>query len=122
MKVLICGSRTCPEELTTSLNEEMQISMGGTFWLDEVISGGARGADQLAKAFAERHGAVCTEYLPDWNTYGKSAGMLRNLQMLEQEPDLVLALWDGKSKGTKHTIENAISRGITVTIINFTRY
>jgi hypothetical protein len=73
----------------------------------EVIHGGAQGVDVLCGKAAAVLGLAVTVYPADWETHGKRAGVLRNLQMLDQWPNLVLAWWDGKSKGTLHTITRA---------------
>jgi len=44
--------------------------------------------------------------LPDWDKYRKSAGFIRNQQIIDA-CTFVLAFWDGKSKGTKDTIDKA---------------
>ncbi len=44
------------------------------------------------------------------------AGIRWNLRMLDEQPDLVLAWWDGVSPGTKHMIEAAAARGIPVEV------
>lgn len=38
--------------------------------------------------------------------------MVRNIEMLDQHPDMVTAFWDGKSPGTKFMIEECIKRQI----------
>lgn len=85
-----------------------------------IIHGDAAGADKTAAWLAEDFG-FSVEAFPvtdsDWQQYGKRAGILRNLTMLDTEPDLVLAFWDGKSKGTRHTIEEARKRGIPVEVV-----
>lgn len=53
----------------------------------------------------------------DWRGQGARAGILRNLAMLEWEPELVLAFWDGRSTGTAHTIREARRRRIPVEVI-----
>ena len=42
---------------------------------------------------------------------------IEQLQMLEQNPVLVLAWHDGKSKGTMHTIVEATKRKIPVEVV-----
>jgi hypothetical protein len=54
----------------------------------------------------------------DWERYKRRAGIIRNLEMLDQEPDLVIAFWDGKSRGTAHTIGEARRRGIPVEVVS----
>jgi len=77
--------------------------------LDEVtiVSGGARGADALAKRFAETAGLDYEEYPADWNRYGNSAGPRRNAQIVEAV-DVVVVFWDGKSRGSKDSINKAL--------------
>lgn len=82
----------------------------------EVIHGGARGADTLAASWEGSKGVVILTFPADWKTYGKGAGPVRNRQMLDQEPDLVVAFHDELevSKGTKDCVDEARRRGITV--------
>lgn len=84
----------------------------------EIISGGAKGVDTCAREYAERHQLKLTEFLPDYRRYGRGAPLKRNIQIIENA-DLVLAFWDGVSRGTKHTIEQAESMDVPVTIIHF---
>ena len=72
----------------------------------EIVSGGAKGADTLAKRYALEHNIQYTEHLPDWKTHGKSAGYKRNV-LIVNDADIVVAFWDGCSRGTKHTIDIA---------------
>lgn len=71
-----------------------------------LISGGASGADSLAKRFAIDYKLRFSEYLPEWKKYGKSAGFIRN-QTIVDNCDMVLAFWDGESRGTADTIAKA---------------
>ena len=105
MKVLVCGSRSWDDWLAVA--ERLGRLPRGT----TVIHGGARGADQIAARCASRLGLRIEEFLPDWSN-GKRAGLDRNLVMLDQQPDLVIAFWDGRSTGTTHTIAEASKRGI----------
>lgn len=112
MRVLVCGSRGWQSEegIYHELNKLPPNS--------EVLHGGARGADAIAGVIADHLGMDVTTYKPDWSKHGKAAGIIRNDIMLDTRPDLVLAFWDGKSTGTKHTIKGAISRGLPVRIIS----
>lgn len=72
--------------------------------ITEIVSGGARGADSIAERYAETHAIPLTIYEADWFTYGKSAGVIRNKKIVDGS-DVVVAFWDGESKGTKYTID-----------------
>lgn len=106
MRVLICGSRTWTDG--DIIRERLR-----TLPVDAtIIHGAARGADEMAGRIAEEMGFVVESYPADWDKYGKRAGLLRNLQMLDSKPDVVIAFQVGKSRGTQHTIDNARKRQI----------
>lgn len=107
MRVAIVGSR-CIE----MVNLEKYLPEDVT----EIISGGAKGMDSCARAYAREHGIRLTEFLPDYRRYGRGAPLRRNLTILEHA-DLVLAFWDGQSRGTKHVIDNAKRMGVEVRMI-----
>lgn len=111
MRVLVCGSRDYPRKARIASRIAM-LSPGTT-----VIHGAARGPDRIAGAYAESLGFEVEEYPADWERLGKRAGIIRNLDMLDACPDLVIAFWDGDSAGTKHTITEARKRGIPVEVI-----
>lgn len=77
---------------------------------DIVVSGGARGVDSEAACVADEMGLVCIVYEADWNSYGKRAGFVRN-ELIVDQADVIVAFWDGVSKGTKHTIDLAKKAG-----------
>lgn len=86
---------------------------GGSMHL---VHGDARGADRLAARIAatELHWSV--EAMPaDWSR-GKKAGRERNLAMLDRQPDVVVAFCREGSRGTLHTVINAVNRGIPVVL------
>lgn len=74
-----------------------------------VVSGGARGVDQIAAVAAHNAGLVVVVYRADW-ARGITAGFERNTLIVEQA-DMVVAFWDGKSKGTMDTIKKASAAG-----------
>lgn len=75
-----------------------------------IISGGARGIDRLACEYAVSRGVEFTEYPAEWDKYGKRAGFLRNYVMV-RAADAMIAVWDGKNKGTKHSIDYVRATG-----------
>lgn len=100
MRVAIVGSRSFTNQIL--LNDVLDFTPNIT----SIVSGGADGADTFARYYANAKGIPLTEYLPDWNTYGKRAGYLRNEQIIK-DCDYVIAFWDGFSKGTLHDIKLA---------------
>ena len=72
----------------------------------EIISGGASGADSVARQFALNYGCKLTEFLPDWNKHGKAAGPIRNEDIVKNANE-VLCFWDGLSKGSQNSISIA---------------
>lgn len=90
----------------------------GFYEIKEIISGGAIGADSLAKRYAQEHNINIKEIKPLWDVHKKSAGYLRNVQIVDA-CDEVIAFWDGTSKGTGHTIEIAQSKNKPISIVNF---
>lgn len=106
MKVAVIGSRS----LTIS-NLGNYLPQNTT----EIISGGAKGIDTCAKEYAHSHGIKITEYLPEYEKYGRTAPLKRNITII-QSADLVLAFWDGKSKGTKFVIDNCKKTGVEVRV------
>ncbi len=107
MKVAIIGSRDCPAiDILAQLDELPE----------EIISGGARGADTYAREFALQHYIPLTEFLPEYDKYGRGAPLVRN-RLIAEHCDLLLAFWDGKSHGTKYTIDYAKKLGKTIKIV-----
>ena len=101
MKLAIVGSRKCPVIDIASYIE---------FLPDMIISGGAIGVDTLARQLAEQNNIPIIEFLPEYSKYGRKAPLMRNIQIVEN-CDFVIAFWDGKSPGTKFTIEYAKKLG-----------
>ena len=106
MKVAIIGSRTISIE-----NIEDYIPQGTT----EIVSGGAKGVDSCAKLFAEENNLIYTEFLPEYKKYGRAAPILRN-RLIVDSADIIVAFWDGTSKGTKSVIDYCNKAGKKVQI------
>ena len=109
MKLAIIGSRNL-----TQISIDEYIPEGVT----EIVSGGAKGIDTLAKDFANRKEIKLVEFLPKYDLYGKAAPIKRN-EEIATYADEAIALWDGKSKGTKHTINffNKLNKRVTIVTI-----
>ena len=107
MRVAVIGSRTLHlENLRDYLPSETT----------EIVSGGAKGIDADAKKYAIENAITLTEFLPDYRRYGKGAPLKRNIQIMEYA-DMVLAVWDGKSRGTKFVIDHCHKENIPLKII-----
>lgn len=109
MRVAVIGSRGLHVKNT---DFEKFLPQGVT----EIISGGAKGVDTSAREYAISHGIKLTEFLPEYDKYGRSAPLKRNITIIENA-DLVLAFWDGSSRGTKFVIDNCKKRGVPVKIL-----
>ena len=99
MRILIAGSRDIPEALFWNLAHHSKILPKST----EIISGGARGVDQLGEKWAVQHNIPCTVIIPDWDRFGRGAGMIRNTELVSR-CDGAFILWNWESKGTQDTI------------------
>lgn len=106
MKVAVIGSRELRvDNLGKYLPEEVT----------EIVSGGARGIDTSAREYALKNNIKLKEFLPEYEKYGRSAPLKRNIQIIDYA-DMVLAFWDGKSRGTKFVIDNCKRIGKRVKI------
>ena len=88
------------------------------FTFDTIISGGAKGADDMGAKFAKINNIGLREYIPDWDKHGKSAGFIRNRNIIN-DSDFILAFWDGISKGTANSLSLAKKQKKPTLIIYF---
>jgi len=136
MRVLVCGSRTLTNHwpIWTVLQGFYEMESIGYLTVHAnhliIITGGAPGADTIARQWAETPGphpaaegfpdvmsVFSTVYPADWDKYGKRAGPIRNNQMLKEgKPDQVVAFYDGveRTRGTTHMVD--ISRKALVPV------
>lgn len=97
MKTAIIGSRTFNDYAFLK-------SVCRQYDITAVISGGAIGADSLGEQYAQEMNIPTTIFKPDWDKYGRRAGVIRNKDIIENA-DIVIAFWDGVSRGTGHSIK-----------------
>jgi cephalosporin hydroxylase len=109
-RVLVCGGRDYQDRAAVfgvldGLHRVTPISA--------VISGMARGADALGAEWAKEQRVELAAYPADWTGHGRSAGPIRNRQMLaEAKPDLVVAFPGGR--GTADMISISEKAGVPV--------
>ena len=109
-RVCISGCRTgCDYDIVR--NALQTIPLGSI-----VVHGGAKGVDSIADELAKDMGFEVEVWEADWKRYGKSAGPIRNREMIET-CDMVIAFWDGSSRGTKNAISIANKNGLDVEVI-----
>lgn len=107
MKTAIIGSRTVTVEHPEEYLPEN---------VTEIVSGGAKGVDSAAAAYAEENKIKLTLFLPQYERFGRAAPLKRNEQIAEYA-DCALAFWDGMSKGTMHTVKQFQRRNKPVRIV-----
>lgn len=95
MRIAIIGSRSI---------DKFDIGKYLEMTCDEVVSGGASGVDKCAEKFAEDNNIPITVFYPEYKIYGRAAPIIRNKKIVDYA-DKVVAVWDGRSKGTLSVIE-----------------
>jgi hypothetical protein len=116
MKVIIAGGRDFMEyellyESCRRIFENREIR--------EIVSGCAKGADRVGEKYAEFNKIPIKKFPAEWDKYGKSAGYRRNKEMADYS-DVLVAFWNGESKGTKHMIDLATANKLEVHVIKYT--
>ena len=124
MKVIIAGSRTILEKEVVNrvifngiykLVKSEDIAKGNL----EIVSGTALGVDRIGEDWAKSFNYKVTRFPANWEKYGKKAGFMRNREMANYA-DALIAIWDGKSKGTKMMIDIAKKKGLKVFVNELT--
>lgn len=111
-KVIIAGSRGIEDwPKVHAILEKCQFS------IDEVVSGGAAGVDHIGEDWAREKCIPYKVFTANWALHHKAAGPIRNLEMAKYA-DCLIAIWDGKSPGTKNMIETMSKLGKPVQVEN----
>lgn len=100
MRIAIIGSRSLNVCIDKYVPQNVEL----------IVSGGAKGIDRIAENYADRKGIKKLIIKPDYQKFGKVAPLVRNKEIVENS-DLILAFWDGKSRGTMHGVKYAIKCG-----------
>lgn len=114
-KVIVAGSRWF--ENYSMLEKVLDETLSDVEKL-QIVSGTAKGADRLGERYALKRKIPIKRFPADWNTYGKSAGYRRNADMAKYG-DMLIAFWDGESKGTEHMINLAKREGIRILVVRY---
>ena len=116
MRLAIVGSRGFDnyETLCAVVDELRKVHDIST-----IVSGGAKGADSLAEQYAKDHNLEMIVYPADWNTHGRKAGYIRNVEIWDGS-DMGVAFWDGQSKGTAHSFEISKKQNKLLYVFNYT--
>lgn len=110
MRVLVCGGRDFSNvvQVFRTLDALAKCEM-----VDCIIEGDAPGADRIAGAWAKKRRVDLRLFPADWKKHGRSAGYIRNREMLnEGKPDLVIAFPGGR--GTANMVEQAERAGVRI--------
>lgn len=126
LRIIIAGSRDFIDY--NLLKDSMRDILKNTYLEGinkiKIISGTARGADQLGEKFAKQFKLEVVRFAAKWDIFGKRAGYIRNEEMAKYSVKdgnygMLVAFWDGKSRGTKHMIDLSKKHGLEVHVIKF---
>ncbi len=116
MKLAIIGSRSF-EDYEFAVAQLHELIQKEKWVLTHIVSGGAKGADQIGERFALEHELELLLFKPDWKRFGKRAGFMRNSDIIAHS-DAVVAFWDGASRGTKDSIDKAKALNKKVMVVH----
>lgn len=128
MKLIVAGSRTVgytvsDDEMLENVGDQQLVNytlheFREKNGIEEIVCGGAYGADELGNLWAIDNNVPVRKFLPNWKKFGNSAGILRNKEMAEYA-DQAIVFWNGQSRGSKHMIEEMkkLNKPVTVIIV-----
>jgi hypothetical protein len=117
MRLLVCGDRDWWDR--DLINEILDQLANQYLWDFTLVHGAATGADTMGGEWAKARDMPVDAFPAQWDRHGKSAGPIRNQQMLDSGLDLVVAFHDNirNSKGTKHMVGIARQAGVPVKLV-----
>ena len=115
MKAIVAGGRDFKDKERLYLEIDV---IANNIPITEIVCGCAKGADSLGEEYANDRGIPIKKFPADWDKHGKAAGPIRNGEMAEYG-DMLIAFWDGKSRGTANMIEQARNKGLLIKVINY---
>ena len=126
-RIIVAGGRDFDdyglvhETLSDYLDNFLDVGLTDTV---EIVSGRARGADRLGEIFAADCGYNVACFEANWQKYGKVAGPMRNVEMADYASEdgyygVLIAFWDGESRGTAHMIKVAERKGLEVKVVRY---
>lgn len=110
MKTIIAGSRSITD---FNIVSDVILKSGLGLIISEVVSGTANGVDKLGEKWAYSNDVPVKRFPADWDKYGTVAGYIRNEKMADYT-DCLIAIWDGKSKGTENMIKIARQKRLKI--------
>lgn len=127
MRVIIAGCRDFPQFDMFGVQDVFdkrfydvvcEAVKESNFHITTVVSGRARGVDNHGEFWAKNNHKKIDPHPAIWVVNGKKdmyAGKKRN-EIMAQNADALIAIWDGVSGGTKHMIERAEAHKLKVYI------
>lgn len=108
MKTIIAGSSNINDR------EVLQAALNACEWVPtSVLCGCAPGADTLVEQWALENDLPIYRFPANWKKFGKRAGFLSNEEMADSA-DALIALWDGRSVGTRHMLDCARRKRLSI--------
>lgn len=110
----VSGSRTFVDYNTFVFYMRRWCSANGT--PETIVHGGAQGADLMANRYAKENGIKLIVLTPEWNKYGRRAGIIRN-ELIVKSGTHLLAFCVNKSGGTMNAVSRAERAGKPVVLV-----
>ena len=103
MKVIIAGSRGITQYTIVQEAIDEAFKKEG-IEITEVVSGTAKGVDQLGEVAAELNDIPIKQFPAEWSKYGRSAGFVRNGKIADDADVLIACVANDRKGGTEDTI------------------
>lgn len=111
----VSGSRTFTDYAIFERYMDQWCECNGT--PTQIVHGDALGTDKMADRYADEHAIEAVIYKPDWNRYGRAAGIIRNGTIVDRGTHL-LAFCVNDSRGTMNAVTRSIAAGKPTVVIH----